>query len=399
MSHVAAMLTNLLANRIHPSMLQLSKLFGDPDISPSDNRGHSESSAEQGSTGADDWEHGHGQGHGSRSGSSTSRYSNFGHDLASHDGEDCDEGYDENAVMQRVVPSYSDGECFQDDELSAIEYEDGDYHGNNQYTDYEDGILDENTYSGRSVASSSKHYRGSGSGSGSKAGSRSGYSVSEEPYQCNSDGIFYRNERTPRSPSYTVSTGSTYLHCKERDRQLLAQMMLSTTNSAGKTPRIKAPFSVNPLQHPERSCMVDVVLLSSRPCYGSPVRTVKSPNTIGLHDGSRPKFRQNSGFSIKNSQEKIYTRASLTLPRGKSKKTARLSCDEAPFQASDIYSSGQFGYLSKSRVSGHATGERDKEYVSLRVQDSLRKEVRGLLLKHIVVLCCRCPLVGLSPWG
>jgi hypothetical protein len=408
MSHVAAMLTNLLANRKHPSMLQSSKLFGDPAISPSDTRGHSESSAEQGSTGADDWEHGHEQGHGSRSGSSTSRsgsstsrYSNFGHDLASHDEEDCDEGYDENAVLQRVMPSYSDGECFQDDEFSAIEYEDSDYHDNNTFNDdYEDGILDENTYSGRSVASPSKHYRGSVSGSGSRsrsrAGSRSGYSVSEEPYQCNSDGIFYRNERIPRSPSCTVSTGSTYLHCKERDRQLLAQMMESTTNSARKTPIIKAPFSVKPLQHPKRSCMVDIVLLSSRPCYGSPVRAVKSPNTIGLHDGSRPKFRDTSGFSIKNSKEEIYTRASLTLPRGKSKKTSRLICDDAAFQASDIYSSGQFGYLSKGRVSGHARGERDKEYINSKVQDSLRKEVRGLLLKHVVMLCCRCPLVGLS---
>jgi hypothetical protein len=404
MSHVAAMLTNLLANRNRPSKLQSSKLYGDPDRSPSDTRGHSESSAEQESIGADDWEHGHGHGHGSRSGSSTSRYSHFGHDLASHDEEDCDEGSDENAVMQRVMPSYSDGECFQDDELSAIEYEDSDYHGNNQYNDYEDGMLDENTHSGRSVASSSKHYRGpgsasvSGSASRSRAGSRSGYSVTEEPYQCNSDGIFYRDERLPRSPSYTVSTGSTYLHCKERDRQLLAQMMELTTSSVRKTPIKKVPFSVKALQHPKRTCMVDVVLLSSRPCYGSPVRTAKSPNTIDLHDGSRPKFRHTPGFSIKNSKEEIYTRASLTLPRGKSKKTARLICDDAPFQASDIYSSGQFGYLSKSRVSGHATGERDEESTKSKVQDSLRKEVRGLLVEQVVVLCCRCPLVGLSPW-
>lgn len=223
--------------------------------------------------------------------------------------------------------------------------------------------------------------------------------MSEEPYQCNTDGIFFRNERTPRSPSYTVSTGSTYLHCKERDRQLLAQMMESTTNSIRKTPTIKAPFSIKSLQHPKRSCMVDVVLLSSRPCYGSPVRTAKSPNTIGLRDASKPKFSQTSGFSIKNSTREIYTRASLTLPRGKSKKTARLICDEAPFQASDIYSSGQFGYLSKSRVSGHAAGERDEESINAKVQDSLRKEVRGLLLEHVVVSCCRWPLGGLSPWG
>ena len=381
------MLTNLLANRKHPSMLQSSILFGDPDICPPDNRGHSESSVEQELTGADDWEHGHG----SRSGSSTGRYSSFGHDLASRGDEDCDEGLDENAVMQRTMPSCPEGECFHDNELSAIEYENSDYQGNNQYDDYEDGILDENTYSERSVASSSRHYRGSGSGSGSRsrAGSRSGYSVSEDPYQCNSDGIFYRNERIPRSPSYTVSTGSTYLHCKERDRQLSAQMMKSTTSSIRKTPINKAPFSTKLLLHPKCSNMVDVVLLSSRPCYRSSVRAVESSSMTGSHhDGSRPKFRHISGFSIKNSQEEIYTRASLASPRGKSKKITLHVCDETPFQASDIYSSGQFGYLSKSGVSGHATRERNKECMNSKVQDSLRKEVRGLSLKQVMVLYC-----------
>ena len=359
MSHVAAMLTNLLSNRKQLNVLQSCKIHGEPDECHSDNQGHFESAAEQWSSGADDWKQG------SRSGTSTSSCLDFEQDIAAQGEEECDERRFENAIIRRTAPLCSVSESRQDDELSGVEYEDSDYHDYNS-DNFDVETLDENTYTESSEVSPSKHCAGSG------------YYEGEDQYPDNPDGIFYRNEKFPKSPSHTVSTDSTYLHCRERDKRLSAHMVESKIRSTRKASVNKAPFYNKPLQNPKHSCMEDAVLLSSRPCYGSPVHYVTSASTIGRHHGPIPKFRHIPGSSkiFGNSDVTIFTRASLTLPR---RKISRLVCDDVPFQSSHIYSSGQFGFLSKGGVTVRDVGDLDNKYaLRSKLQDSLRKEVHDL---------------------
>ena len=361
------MLTNLLSNRKHQSLLQSDKIHGDPAFCPLDDRVYFESAAEKLLTDADEWERG------SRSGSSTSRFSDFVQDLTGQGDGEYDEGLEKNTMIHGAMSLCSGGESRQDDELSAADYEDSDcYDHDSQHDCTEVGKLDNNTHSEKPAVSSSKYYAGSG------------YSVSDDQYPGNSDGILYRNEKYPRSPSYTTSTGSTHLHCKNRDKLLSAQIMESKTKNSRKNSVKKAPFDTKCLLHPKHSRMVETVLLSSRPYYGPPVRNIASFTAIGLQQGSRPKSRHIPGCGIRNCREEIFTRASLTLPRSKSKKTSRLVCDEVPFQSSDIFSSGLYGFLSKSGVSGHDIGSLDNKYLrGSKVQDLLKKEVRGIKLKLI----------------
>ena len=361
MSNVAAMLTNLISNRKHPNMIETSKIYVDPSLCHVDDEGLFESADDQLSSEADNWEHD------SRSESSTSGCLDLIQDIASQGDEtflNMDECSDIDGSVHRNMLLNPANEPCQDDELSAIEYEDNchyspNYHHHNN--DFKDGLVDkdEDTYLDESYyldksADSPLEYC---------AGYPGGYSVSDDQYPDNSNDAFYHNKNLPKSPSYSVSSGSSYRHCRESEKPTLAPMMESSLKSSRQATINSAPFlHMKSLKCFKYSCMAGVVLLPSRPCYKTPVST----SMVDLHYGPRTQSRHLSGSSIRNNYEDIYTRASLTPSQSKSKtkgkKSSHLVCDDTniPFRSSHIYSSGQFGYLTSGGKSSHDIGKIDK---------------------------------------
>ena len=378
MSHVAAMLTNLISNRKDPNMLQASKTYVDPSLCHVDDEGLFESADDQLSSEADDWEHD------SRSESSTSGCLDLIQDIGSQgDGafSDMDECSDIDVGVFRNMLLNPANEPCPDDELPAIECEDNspNYSPNYRYQNNDDnkkGVVDkdENTHYLNKSADSPSEYC---------AGSSEGYSVSDDQHPDNSNDTFYHNENLLKSPSYSVSSGSSYRHCRESDKHTLAPMMESRFKSLRLATINNAPFlHMKSMKYLKNSCLAGVVLLPSRPCYKTPVST----STVDLHYGPRTKSRHLSGSSIRNNYEDVYTRASLTPSRSKSesKKSSRLVCDDIPFRSSHIYSSGQFGYLSRGRESCHVQGKIDRKHErESKIHDLLRKEVRRLKISEI----------------
>lgn len=369
MSHVAAMLTNLISNRKHPNFLGVSKIYDDPNFFHVDDGEQFESAVDQLSSEADQWEHE------SRSGSSIRGCLDSVEDIASQGDEafsNIDECSDIDASEHRNMPFNSADEPCPDDELSAIEYEEDNCYNSPNYhyqnDDLSEGLVDEDedTYYLDNAADSPSEYC---------PGSPGGYSVSDDQYPDNSNDLFYRNENLPKSLSYPISSGSSYRHCRERDKNTLAPMMESRFRNSRKATINKAPFlHMESSKRLKNSCLAGIVLLPSRPCYKSPV----SASTVDLHYGPRTKFRHLSGSSIRNSYGDVYTRASLTPSQNKSKsrKSSRLVCDDTPFQSSHIYSSGQFGFLSRSGESCHDIGKIDKKHErESKIYDLLKKEV------------------------
>ena len=372
MSHVAAMLTNLISNRKYPNILGISKTYDDPNFCHVDDGGQFESADDQLSSEADQCEHE------SRSGSSTSGCLDLVEDIANQGDEafsNMDECSDIDGSEHRNMPLNSaDGPC-PDDELSATEYEEVNCYNSRNYhyqeDDLREGLVDEDEdeetcYLDKSADSPSEYC----------PGSPGGYSVSDDQYPDNSNDVFYRNENLPKSLSCSISSSSSYRHFRERDKNTLAPMMESTLRNSRKATINKAPFlHIKSLKYLKNSCLAGVVLLPSRPCYKSPVST----STVDLHCGPRTKFRHLPGSSIRNSYGDVYTRASLKPSQNKSKSrmSSRLVRDDNPFQSSHIYSSGQFGFLSRGGESCHDIGKIDKKHErESKIYDLLRKEVR-----------------------